>query len=198
MAIVIQGNPSLNVLDVPDGFLEQSSGIINFMGQGSTVKIGVGSWGYALHIVVEHDCTVEIGSRCALGALEVFSVRASSIYIDDNCGFTSKCAINAHEKNSITIGKGCLLASSTWITSSDMHTITDLNTGERINFGADITIGEHVWLANSVTVLKGVTIGNGSIVGTSAVVTTDVGENCLAVGNPARVIKQNVAWNHEL
>lgn len=198
MTVIVMGNVLENTLDLPDGFLEQSSGVIHFMGRGSSVKIGHGSSGYNIAITVEHNCTVDIGVECALGALEIFSVRGSSIKIGSKCGFTSKCEIHAHERNTISMGDGCLVASNSWLTSSDMHPIIDLASGNRINPGADINIGSHVWIANNVTVLKGVEIGNGSIVGTSAVVTAAIGSNCLAVGNPAKVIKQNVTWKHHL
>ena len=41
---------------------------------------------------------------------------------------------------------------------------------------------------NSV-VLKGVTIGKNSIIGAGSIVTTDIPDNVIASGNPARVIK---------
>lgn len=57
-----------------------------------------------------------------------------------------------------------------------------------------VRIGNHVWLGAGVTVLKGVTIGDGVIVGASSVVTSDIMPECMAVGNPARIIKRNVNW----
>ena len=43
-------------------------------------------------------------------------------------------------------------------------------------------------------ILKGVNIGDGAIIGAGAVVTKDIPSKCLAVGNPAKVIKENVEW----
>jgi acetyltransferase-like isoleucine patch superfamily enzyme len=40
-----------------------------------------------------------------------------------------------------------------------------------------------------VTVLKGVTIGAGTVVGAGSIVTKSLPARCVAVGNPARVIK---------
>ncbi|OGT51115.1 MAG: hypothetical protein A3E84_04705 [Gammaproteobacteria bacterium RIFCSPHIGHO2_12_FULL_42_13] len=45
-----------------------------------------------------------------------------------------------------------------------------------------------------VTILKGVTIGNGSIVAANSVVTKSIPENCIAAGNPAKVIRTNIHW----
>lgn len=53
-----------------------------------------------------------------------------------------------------------------------------------------ITIGDNVWLGGGVIVLPGVTIGENTVVGAGAVVTKDLPANVIAVGNPARVIKQ--------
>lgn len=54
---------------------------------------------------------------------------------------------------------------------------------------APITIEDNVWLGGSVVVCPGVTIGENSIIGAGAVVTRSTPANCIAVGNPARVIK---------
>ena len=54
---------------------------------------------------------------------------------------------------------------------------------------APIPLEDNVWLGGSVVVCPGVTIGENSIIGAGAVVTRDIPANCIAVGNPARVIK---------
>ena len=53
-----------------------------------------------------------------------------------------------------------------------------------------ITIGDNVWLGGGVIVCPGVTIGENTVVGAGAVVVKDLPANVLAVGNPARVIRQ--------
>ena len=54
---------------------------------------------------------------------------------------------------------------------------------------APITLEDNVWLGGSVVVCPGVTIGENSIIGAGAVVTCDIPANSIAVGNPARIIK---------
>ena len=56
--------------------------------------------------------------------------------------------------------------------------------------GAPITIGDNVWIGGGAIVLAGVSIGDNSIVGAGAVVTRDVPANVVAVGNPARVVRE--------
>jgi maltose O-acetyltransferase len=53
-----------------------------------------------------------------------------------------------------------------------------------------VTIGDNVWLGGGVIVLPGVTIGSDTVVGAGAVVTGDLPAGVVAVGNPARIIRQ--------
>lgn len=55
---------------------------------------------------------------------------------------------------------------------------------------APITLGSRVWLP-SATVNPGVTIGDDVVVGAGSLVTKDIPSHCLAVGIPARVIRDN-------
>jgi acetyltransferase-like isoleucine patch superfamily enzyme len=58
-----------------------------------------------------------------------------------------------------------------------------------------VCIGEHVWVGSRATILPGVTIGDGAVIGAGSVVTTSVPARAVAVGNPARVISQDVTWS---
>ncbi len=60
----------------------------------------------------------------------------------------------------------------------------------KLEAAAPITIGSNVWIGGGVIVLAGVTIGDNSVIGAGAVVTQDVPANVVAVGNPARVIRE--------
>ncbi|MCB8875266.1 acetyltransferase [Acidisoma silvae] len=51
-----------------------------------------------------------------------------------------------------------------------------------------------VWLGEEVAVMKGAVIGAGSAVGFRSVVTTTIPPNSLAVGIPARVIRDRITW----
>ncbi|MEE6295152.1 sugar O-acetyltransferase [Georgenia wangjunii] len=53
-----------------------------------------------------------------------------------------------------------------------------------------IVIGDNVWLGGGVIVCPGVTIGADTVVGAGSVVTRDLPAGVVAVGNPARVIRQ--------
>ena len=53
-----------------------------------------------------------------------------------------------------------------------------------------VKIGKYVHLGEGVCVMPGVTIGDYSVIGAGAVVTHDIPPFCVAVGSPAKVIKQ--------
>lgn len=53
-----------------------------------------------------------------------------------------------------------------------------------------ITIGDNVWLGGGVIVCPGVTIGADTVVGAGSVVAGDLPPRVLAVGSPARVIRE--------
>jgi len=53
-----------------------------------------------------------------------------------------------------------------------------------------ITIGDNVWLGGGVIVCPGVTIGDSTVVGAGSVVVDDLPPGVLAVGNPARVVRE--------
>ena len=53
-----------------------------------------------------------------------------------------------------------------------------------------IVVGNNVWFGGGVKVLPGVTIGDNAVIGAGSVVTRDIPANCLAVGNPCRVVRQ--------
>ena len=60
--------------------------------------------------------------------------------------------------------------------------------GDVLGSSGKVKIGSNVFIGNDATILKGVTIGNNVIIGASSVVTHDIPDNCVAAGNPARVI----------
>lgn len=63
-------------------------------------------------------------------------------------------------------------------------TIVNINQGNSLP-----TIGDNVSLGCNVVVIGNVTIGNNVIIGAGSVVTKSIPDNCIVVGNPARVIK---------
>lgn len=59
-----------------------------------------------------------------------------------------------------------------------------------LEYAKPITVGDNVWIGGGVNVMPGVTIGNNVVIGGGSVVTKDIPNNCVAVGNPCRVMKK--------
>jgi len=91
----------------------------------------------------------------------------------------------------VTIGRGSVCAQHCFI-SGESHQYQDVT----INFSREgfdikpVAIGEDVWIGSNCVIVPGVTIGKKSVIGAGSVVTKDVPAFSLAVGNPAKVVKQ--------
>ncbi len=118
----------------------------------------------------------------------------SEIRIGTNVSTASTCSVFAAEGAQVRIGNDCMIAADCRIRADDAHPIYDIESGARLNPSQNIVLREHVWLAYGVMVMPGVTIGQGTVVGTLSVVTKSLPNNVVAVGTPARVVRQNVAW----
>ena len=69
---------------------------------------------------------------------------------------------------------------------------------QRLNPPQDIEIGDHVWLGTRVLVLKGARIGSGTVVGAGSIVAGTLPSDVLAVGSPAKVVRENVVWTRDM
>ena len=101
----------------------------------------------------------------------------------------------------LKIGRGVLIAREVIIMDYDGHPIFNSTTpsseftDERYGGKAEpIEIGDHVWIGFRAMIMKGVKIGNGSIVGAHSCVYSDVPENSIVSGNPAKIVKQGISW----
>jgi acetyltransferase-like isoleucine patch superfamily enzyme len=64
------------------------------------------------------------------------------------------------------------------------------NGGAGPEWGKEIIVGDDCWIGGSVVIVGPCHIGNGVTIGAGSVVTKDIPDRCVAVGNPARVVKK--------
>ena len=140
---------------------------------------------------------VTLRSRCRGNAIGinhaiVFTTLSAEarIEIGENVG-VSGGAICA--KSLVSIGKNTLLGANMVIADNDMHPVDPIKRekGERYDFPVkEVRIGRNVWIGADVFICKGVTVGDNSVIGAKSVVVKSIPANCIAAGNPARVIKE--------
>ncbi|WP_300617645.1 sugar O-acetyltransferase [uncultured Lactobacillus sp.] len=59
-----------------------------------------------------------------------------------------------------------------------------------LEYAYPIAVGNNVWIGGGVRVVPGVSIGDNSVIGAGSVVVKDIPANCVAAGNPCRVIRK--------
>lgn len=136
---------------------------------GENVSVG-------LPFICDYGCNISLGNN---------------VSINMNCTFV--------DCNKITIGSNVLISSNVQIyTSTHPVELKDrlvpdwnINSGEYFcrTYALPVTIGDGCWIGGGVIILPGVTIGNGTVIGAGSVVTKDIPPNCVAVGNPCKVIR---------
>jgi acetyltransferase-like isoleucine patch superfamily enzyme len=124
--------------------------------------------------ILDRHMTIECGGELTVGPRTIFG---------------HHCTIGA--KESVRIGADCLIAEMVSIRDSD-HAIADstLPYRDQGHVTAPVVIGRNVWLGSKVIVARGVHIGDNAVIGAGAVVTRDIPANSLAVGVPARVVRE--------
>ena len=96
----------------------------------------------------------------------------------------------------ITIGEDTMIAWQTVIMDTDQHNIYN-EKREIINNAMPITIGNSVWIGAKSFILKGVNLPDGTIIGANTTVTHSFEQkDTIIAGNPAKIIKENITWNH--
>lgn len=138
-----------------------------------------GRVGENIHLDIDFHC--EYGKHIFVG---------NQVIINMNCTFV--------DNNIIEIGDNVLIASNvqlyTATHSTNVHKriVEDWNKGMGIckTYALPIKIANGAWIGGGAIILPGVTIGENSVIGAGSLVTHSIPDNCVAVGNPCRVIKQ--------
>ncbi|KQM84578.1 acyltransferase [Agromyces sp. Leaf222] len=170
---------------------------IVFTGRDNTVRIASDARIGTLSI--QFDCDNGVASIASSKGVPAFSARIrvgqdSRVLIGENVSTTEPVGISATEGTTVEVGRDTMIAIGVQLRADDGHPIFDVRTERRVNLSRSISIGPHVWLATNATVLGGVTVGSGAVIGFGSIVTKDVPNNCVAVGNPARVVRRDTAW----
>lgn len=125
-------------------------------------------------LYVDYGENIYLGNSVEINMNCVF-LDCNKITIGDNCGIGPNVQIYAvahpvkpHERLSYTEGSDFAFWKS---------------------YTAPVTLGNNVWIGGGSVILPGVTIGDNTTIGAGSVVTKSIPANCLAVGNPCKVVK---------
>ena len=116
---------------------------------------------------------------------ELISYEGSCLSIGDRTFINYGASLTAYKQ--VKIGKHCLLGHHLLIADGGEPGIEQRKGAPP---AAPVIIEDHVWIGSNVIILPGVRIGCHAAIGSGSVVTSDIPASCLAVGNPARVIRQ--------
>lgn len=99
-------------------------------------------------------------------------------YINFNCNFV--------DDGTITIGDKVMFGPAVTIATVGHPLHPDYR---GYMYTDPVTIEDNCWIGGNVTICPGVTIGENSVIGAGSVVTKDIPANCVAAGNPCKVIR---------
>lgn len=146
---------------------------------------------------------VTIGENVRMDNCTITSF-SGEIRIGDQCTFGKNAAIVAGYGMGISLGKDCMFSHDVWLFSGDGHQIFDLRTGKSLNSIQNIPeekrwicLDGHVWCGLRACILNGTKIGSGSVIGANSLVKGYFTNNCILAGNPARVIRKDIAWSRQ-
>lgn len=145
--------------------------------------------------------TVIIGRNCLIQGQLVAERDESRIELADRVliggGTVVDCALSVKIESDVLVSYECIIA------DSDNHSLyPELRIGDLANWMDDrrhnwnfsamapVRICKGAWIGARSIILKGVTIGEGAVIGMGSVVTADIPPRTVAVGNPARVIRE--------
>lgn len=118
----------------------------------------------------------------------IYVEQGGQIEIGNNVGMSST---RMWISNQLIIGNNVKIGACCLIIDTDTHQIDYLQRrrGNGLVKSAPIIIEDDVWIGAHCIVLKGVTIGARSIIGAGSVVAKDIPADCIAVGNPCKIIR---------
>jgi acetyltransferase-like isoleucine patch superfamily enzyme len=136
-----------------------------------------------------------LGRWVHVGAGNAIRCHEGTLRIGDKVVFGKDNTVNCFLD--VEFGEATIVADWVYVTDFD-HVFDDVTVPIKDQgiVKSPVRIGPDVWLGTKATVLRGTTIGRGCVVAANAVVSSDLPPYSVAVGAPARVVRDRVA-DHE-
>jgi acetyltransferase-like isoleucine patch superfamily enzyme len=138
-----------------------------------------------------------IGNGVFVGRNVILSCKNGDIIIDDNANLGFNCEIFSASR--VRVGRNVLMAAYAYLVGGT-HTFSriDVPIIEQERESRGIEIGDNCWLGAHAVVFDGVKIGRECIIGASGVVTQNIPDWKIAVGVPAKVVKDRREVSHKI
>jgi len=134
------------------------------------------------HWFLRKFCKIKIGKESSIH-MNCF-ITGNNIEIGDNTVINRQTYLDG--RAGIKIGNNVNISHQTLI-----QTLThDPQNPDFACLVKPVTIEDDVWIGTRAIILPGVTIGEGAVIGAGAIVTKNIPKHSIAVGNPAKVIKE--------
>jgi len=160
----------------------------------TNISIGENSKIHELSIIKNEKGRLKIGRDFTLGIGANLLTYGGSIEIGNNSLINNYTVVYGH--GGIIIGSNTQIAANcTIIPANHNFSFLDIPIQYQGETTKGIKIGNNVWIGANSVILDGVEIGNGSIIGAGSIVTKSIPENCVAYGNPAKVIRKRTSFN---
>ena len=135
---------------------------------------------------------ITVGNGVYIGRNTIVYCKNGDIRLGDGVNISSNCQI--FSSNEVEIGPGTVIAAFTYILSGGQYDVHDRATPFAEQSGmvtrGPTRIGANNWLGAGVVVVDGAKTGEHCVIGAGAVVTGEIPAHRLAVGVPARVMKE--------
>lgn len=131
---------------------------------------------------------IRIGAGVYLGRNSILSCKNGDIVLGDRVNIGFNCEVFSGSR--VVLGADTLVAAYCYLIGGD-HAPQDVNASvtEQPSRSRGIEIGPQCWFGAGVKVLDGITVGNNAIIGAGAVLTRSIPAYAVALGVPARVVR---------
>lgn len=133
---------------------------------------------------------IEIGDRvCIYRDTIIESGFGGHFCIGNDSSIHPRCQLNAYVA-SIEIGSDVMIAPNCAFYPYDHGVALGKPiSAQPLQSRGDIVVGDGAWIGVGVIVLGGVRIGAGAVVAAGSIVASDIPDNAIAAGSPAKVVK---------
>jgi acetyltransferase-like isoleucine patch superfamily enzyme len=141
---------------------------------------------------------IELGNNCVLSRNNILSCKGGHIRLGDGTNIAQNSLV--HSEVAVEMGKNTLVASYVYFVGGGNHDFarTDIPIIQQPSLSrGGIFIDDNCWFGAGVIILDGSHIGRDCVVAAGAVVNSDLPAYSIAVGMPARVLRNRLESKHE-